>query len=213
MGRGGKAHAQEPWGLYQPWRYCYIIFGLFWAQWLSQTSDWIHLRKRGPRRQCCPLIILTFKLELELSISNQMSLLQSLCNHPLQQNHIHPWGITYNPWPQALQGFGNLRGIVIWYIDYLEQMAITKFWSDSCGERGHGLFALWSLLTLKMELELSISNQMSSLQRLWNHPFHKNRTCPQGVAYNVCPWALGRLCWVQTFWYLIFGLNGTKWLS
>ena len=39
---------------------------------------------------------------------------------------------------------------------------------------------------LKIELELSISNQMSPLQSLYKHLFHKNYTCPQSIAYNAC---------------------------
>jgi hypothetical protein len=46
-------------------------------------------------------------------------------------------------------------------------MAIIKILSDGLGEkgcdRGGGLVALGYLLTLKIELELSISNQMSPL--------------------------------------------------
>ena len=47
-----------------------------------------------------------------------------------------------------------------------------------------GLVALRFLLTLKRELEVSISNQMSPLQRLYEHLFHMKRIFPHSITNN-----------------------------
>ena len=53
------------------------------------------------------------------------------------------------------------------------------------GKKGlGGLVALRFLLTLKREIEVPISNQMSRLQRLYEHLFHMNRIFPHSITNN-----------------------------
>jgi hypothetical protein len=64
-------------------------------------------------------------------------------------------------------------------MDYLEQTGYLKIstefiWKEGYG--GAGLVERQSILTLKIEVELLISNQLSLIQSLYNHPCLKNLT-------------------------------------
>ena len=61
-----------------------MMHGLFWTKYLAQNFDWINLREKGVSRGgIIPLwLLLTLKMKLDLSVSNQINPLQSLYNHP-----------------------------------------------------------------------------------------------------------------------------------
>ena len=50
-----------------------------------------------------------------------MSPIQSLYDHPFDENLTYLWGITYNPCLQALSGYYNSEDFFIWSLDHFEQ--------------------------------------------------------------------------------------------
>ena len=63
-----------------------------------------------------------------------------------------PQGITYNPWPEESGGFVIFKNIISRAFNYVEKIAISKFWSDLFGQMvgvGGELAALQSLWTIE----------------------------------------------------------------
>ena len=90
---------------------------------------------------------------------------------------------------------------------------VSKFLSivfEKKGMKGR-LVTLWSLLTLKSELELLISNQMSPFWSLYDHFFHRNHICPKGITYKAYPPDPEDLFKHRSFFYMIFKLFLTEW--
>ena len=68
--------------------------------------------KKGLGRFSFPPITFDYLRGLELSISNQISLYQSLYDYPFRENLIYPRGITYNPRPRTMGGCVEPEGLV-----------------------------------------------------------------------------------------------------
>ena len=105
-----------------------------------------------------------------------------------------PQGHNLNPCPRAQGCFIDPGVFLIWSLRYFWQnvsltIFIRWFWGENNLEGR--LVALWSLLFLKSELELSIFAQMKALWSLYDHHFHLNHLCPQGMTYNGCLRASG----------------------
>ena len=91
------------------------------------------------------------------------------------------------------------------------ELVLTKcisqyFYLVYLGKKGvGGQFPSDLFWVFESELKVSISNQMSRLYCLYEHPFYKNHICPKGIAYNTCPWAVG-FCQPRNFYYLMYDL-------
>ena len=81
---------------------------------------------------------------------------------------------------------------------------MQKFVSDWLGEKGRGGKFYNLFWILNSGLKILISIQMSPLWRLFEHPFHENYMCRQGITYNACPQAQGGF--YRSFYYLTFEL-------
>ena len=68
-----------------------------------------------------PPTTLNLKKPLVCLISNPMSPLRSLYNHPFYINLKHPQGITSNPCPEGCVGFVILKDIISRLFNYVEQ--------------------------------------------------------------------------------------------
>ena len=138
-----------------------------------------------------------------------MNPLRSLYEHPFHKNYTCSQSITYDACPLAL---GGRRLMSFSYLNFelflkkwLSQNFMGFIWRKkgmgsgaSCPTPHRGKPALplspfpqTHPVKLRIELELSISNQMSPLQSLYEHLFHKNYTCPQSIAHNACSQVLG----------------------
>ena len=75
-----------------------------------------------------------------------------------------------------------------------QQMAISIFLSDAfwenlrsvCGGGGRGLSILPSFWISERAQKLLISNPISPLRCLYDHPFYINLILPQDIPYNLC---------------------------
>ena len=132
---------------------CYLTFELFLTKWLSQNFYLLHLGKKGMGGGLVALrcFLNLKKNEIELLISNQMSPIWSLYEHPFRKTHICHQGLTYNARPPVPGGLCRHRSLVLWPLNYLRKNGCLKIciawvW----GKKGvGGLVALPSLLNLK----------------------------------------------------------------
>ena len=182
----------RPWGVAQISEF--FLFEQFLTKWLSQNVYRMSFGGKGRGGVICPPISFDSYSELELSVSDQMSPLWSLYEHPFHKNHIYPMDITYNAFPLAL-GDCVVKGIfVIWPLNYLKKNVYLKiciWWVWGTRPWDYQLpFDLFWLL--KSELKFSISIQMSRLWILLRQRFHKNHIYPQRL--TTPPPGPGGLC-------------------
>ena len=123
-----------------------------------------------------PPITLALKKGLELLITNPMSPLRSLCDHPFFENLICPQGHNFKPLPWGLWGKVHSQTRFQDFSTLLNKMAISKFWRDVfgliMGVRG------WYLPSnpfqlLKRALFLSICNWMSPFWSFYDNFYTK----------------------------------------
>ena len=116
--------------------------------------------------------------ELEVLISNQMSLVQCLYDHPFHKKLKLTIG-NLNNLQYLPPGAGDLvrsGGLITGFLDYFEQNGFRKnFIRCNFGKDGGvELVAFRSLSTFKSALEISICNRLSPPPKFIRPPLHMN---------------------------------------